>query len=271
MVKKKILFLVLLTLLIACLFLISGCFEKKECKASIDCPAKECKTAQCTQGKCVYNTVPNCCGNRKCESSVGENKCSCVTDCGNCSGKAEYTDPATNKVKETKYLSYTCTLRNDCVLDSERKTEQFFKEKVFTYFTIGITSSFEQPFDVTKSPMVIKFDLEDVDEKLVFPIKFTAIKVLDRQSKVLGETEDMDKELNKVGDSFEQELSLPYGTDVLEEEKYVTVRINYEYAILEKTGTDDEGEPIYAPSDTKRDSYEYQFSNKLIFVNSQAK
>lgn len=267
MVKKKILFLILLTI---SLFLISGCIEKRECETSSDCTTRRCKTVQCIESKCSYNIIPNCCGNIKCEPNAGENKCTCADDCGKCEGRETFEDKATGGEKETEYLSYMCDEYDNCVLDSERKAEQFFKEKSLSYFDLGITSSFEQPFDVLRSSFRVKVELEDADEDLVFPINFTGIKVLDRQKRILGE-KGVKKQLNKVGASFEEELGLLYGTDVLEEKKYVTIRINYEYSVLERIGRDEQGNPIYAPSSPERHSFDYNFVERLTFVNSRAK
>lgn len=265
MSKKKILFLILF---ITCLFFIAGCSEEKECDTSSDCPTKTCQTVRCSEGECEYNTLPNCCGNLKCDAAAGENECTCPKDCGECEGTETFKDASTGKERETEHLRYDCNEYDDCLLDSSRSQKQLFpKPKILTYFTLSITLDFEEPFDVLKSDFRVKFDLESVDEYLVFPVKLTGIKVLDKQRNLLGE-KDITQQLDEVEDSFEEDMDLLKGTDVLEEEKYVILRVNYEYSIRESTGErDEEGNKIYAPSDYQPKSFEYQLSEKITFVN----
>lgn len=269
MVKKKTLFLLLL---VTSLFLIGGCLEKKECETSYDCMKRECRTAQCIEGECAYNIIPNCCGNMNCEANVRENKCTCSKDCGECEGRETFKEKGTNREVETEYLSYMCK-HNECVLDVP-VSEIEFKEKDFTpkdihgHFTIGVSSSFEQPFDVFKSVFNVKVELQDADEKAVLPINFTRIVVKDKQY-TLGKKE-IDKKLNQIGDKFEEELNLLKGTDILEETKYVVLKIEYYYSVLEKTGTDEEGNPIYTATKPEWGSIEHSFGEKLAFVNPRA-
>ncbi len=82
--KNKKLVLGILALTIVGIIFISGCAEK-ECKTATDCANKTCFTVQCTDNKCVYSSVANCCGNEICE--VGETYPECAADCPNCDDK----------------------------------------------------------------------------------------------------------------------------------------------------------------------------------------
>lgn len=61
----------------------------KECKTDIDCLTKTCFTVQCTDKKCAYSLIANCCGNEICE--VGEAYPECVADCPDCDDVNECT------------------------------------------------------------------------------------------------------------------------------------------------------------------------------------
>lgn len=75
-------------LLLVVLILFGGCV-KKECEIDADCLTKTCFAVQCTNNKCVYSSITNCCGNDKCEP--GETYSNCVTDCPNCDDASKCT------------------------------------------------------------------------------------------------------------------------------------------------------------------------------------
>ena len=81
---KQKYYLILGVIAILSVVLISGCVQK-ECETDADCLAKSCFTAKCTDNKCVYSSISNCCGNELCE--VGEIYPECVADCSNCDDK----------------------------------------------------------------------------------------------------------------------------------------------------------------------------------------
>jgi len=76
--RKAVLLLLVLSLVFA--IGIDGC--GKECGIDSDCAEKECFIVQCSDGKCVYSIVDDCCGNEVCE--VGEEYPECAADCPDC-------------------------------------------------------------------------------------------------------------------------------------------------------------------------------------------
>ena len=85
MKKREIL---ILSVLIIGIIFISGC-AKKECETDADCLTKTCFTSQCTDNKCAYSSIADCCGNEICE--VGETYPECAADCPNCDDNNECT------------------------------------------------------------------------------------------------------------------------------------------------------------------------------------
>ena len=89
--KSKHLSLAILVLTIVGIIFISGCIQQveKECETGSDCPTKTCFTPQCTDNKCVYSSIDNCCGNGRCE--VGETYLECAADCPDCDDEDDCT------------------------------------------------------------------------------------------------------------------------------------------------------------------------------------
>ncbi len=105
---------VLLAVLVLAVFA-SGCVET-ECETSADCLTKTCFAAQCTDNKCVYSSITNCCGNEICE--VGENYTGCAADCPNCDDKNSCTvdeyDYHEQKCVNTPILDVVCCGNGVC-------------------------------------------------------------------------------------------------------------------------------------------------------------
>jgi hypothetical protein len=97
------------------LIFIIGCAEK-ECKTDSDCLTKDCFTVQCTDTKCVYSPISDCCGNEICE--VGEIYPECVVDCPNCDDKNDCTideyDYHEQKCVNTIIPNVICCGNNAC-------------------------------------------------------------------------------------------------------------------------------------------------------------
>jgi len=64
-------------------------YAGRECKTDSDCLTKNCFTVQCTDNKCVYSPIVDCCGNEICE--LGETYENCTRDCPNCDDDNECT------------------------------------------------------------------------------------------------------------------------------------------------------------------------------------
>ena len=73
--------LILTLFLVASVVLSSGC-TKNECKYNEDCSYKNCFSAHCDDGLCIYNALPTCCGDNVC--TQGEHHSNCAQDCPMC-------------------------------------------------------------------------------------------------------------------------------------------------------------------------------------------
>ncbi len=269
---KPIKYLFLLFIFTA--LLISGC---KECKLSSDCDSKipdkfssysdDCLDIKCTDNTCKFTPEPDCCGNKDCERDKGETECSCEKDCGKCSGKGEM--KIGSRTYDTEYLEYQCK-DNDCVLgidDSLIRNIDLTYDKEFSYFKIAIITSIDQPFNIDNSKFKVKIQLEDTDEDLVLPVTITSLKLIERDL-LIGEKE-LDGTLKNIGDYFTESIPVNEGSmQNVEEEKRVSLVIDYTYIIKEKTGRDSEGEPIYE-NKVKRDTYTKSYSSQIFFVNPE--
>ena len=264
----------IISLLIFVILLTSGC---KECKVNSDCDSKvresyssyseKCLDVECNvNNKCEIDIINNCCGNKRCEENVGENKCTCETDCGKCEGKGKV--KIGSREYDAKYIKYYCNETDDCVFGVEKsliRNIDLTDSRDLRYFKMGMTSSLDQPFNIDSSKFEVKIKIEDTDEDLVFPVTITSLKLTEGEF-LIGE-KIFNKELKYVGDYFIGEIPISADSmQEIEEEKRMTLVIDYVYIINERVGRNDEGDPIYEKK-TVRDSYEKRYSSKLFFVN----
>ena len=267
---KSIKYLFLLLIFIT--LLISGC---KECKINSDCDSKipdkfssysdNCLDIKCTDNTCKFTPESDCCGNKDCERDKGETECSCPKDCGKCEGKGEI--KIGSKTLDTEYLEYQCK-DNDCILgidESLIRGIDLTDEKEFSYFKIGIITSIDQPFNIDSSKFKVKIQLEDKDEDLVPPVTITSLKLIEGEL-LIGE-KGLDGKLEHIGDFFTDTIPINEGImQNVEEEKRVSLVIDYTYIIKEKTGYNSKGEPIYEDN-VRRDTYTKSYSSKLFLEN----
>jgi hypothetical protein len=264
--------LIIFSLIIFSLVFASGC---KECQISSDCDSKarelysgystSCLDVSCVDNKCEIDRITNCCGNRNCEENAGENKCACERDCGECEGKGEVKDGS--RTEDAEYLEYDCDDNDECRLmidDSLIKQISLTDEKELSYFTIEIKSSYDYPFNIDDSGFYVEIKLKDTDEDLVLPVSITNLKLVEREL-LIGEA-DVDETLSYVGDSSKMKVPVSYNMQEIEEEKRISLVIDYTYKRRERVGRNDEGEPIYE-NKVVRDSYEESYRSKIFFVD----
>ena len=91
MMKQKSKYIVagIIAVLVIIGIILASVFLFPECKINDDCLAKTCFTAQCTNNKCGYSPVTDCCGNDMCETDETYNNC--AADCPNCDDDNECT------------------------------------------------------------------------------------------------------------------------------------------------------------------------------------
>ncbi len=268
--KSKIIF----SLIIFSLLFVSGC---KECKVSSDCNSKardmysgystSCLDIECADNKCEISEISKCCGNKRCERDAGENECTCSTDCGECEGKGEV--QIGSRTYDAQYLEYGCSTDNECKLmidDSLINKVSLTDDKEFSYFTIEIKSSYDSPFNIDKSNFYVDIKLKDTDEDLVPPVSITNLKLIEREL-LIGET-DVDETLSYIGDSSPMKIPVTYSMQEIEEEKRVSLVIDYTYIIRQRIDRDSEGNPLYEDK-VVRDSYTKSYSSKMFFVDPE--
>lgn len=256
--KYKLKLIIPAIILVAAIFSLSGCGG--ECKKDSDCAAGSCFNVKCADKKCVKTAIPDCCGNKKCEE--GENKCSCEEDCEKCAGAPKVMSGS--REKDAKYLEYLCISR-ECVLSVGKesvKETRLIDEKELSFFTLETAVAFNQPFNIGKDSFRFRISLKDAKDDLVYPVKISSIKLLSGET-LLGET-FLTSQFDAVGDTIETEFPVAYQAAGLEEEKYVSFKLDYEYAKKVKEIT---AEGAVYTDKTVRDSYENRFKSKLFFLN----
>jgi hypothetical protein len=237
LLKKTSIIILLITIIIGTIIL-AGC-AKKECEKSSDCPTSKCFTGRCVEGSCTKVAKENCCGNRKCESDYGENRCECPEDCGGkCEGKIKYNVTTTTKTRtlETKYAQYVCNENKECVIGASQADINILKltntMDESGVFKAEILSTLNQPYNTATDGIEIRIRLTDLTLKPISGITFTSIQVLSGSS-LLGEKIIKNNVLS-VGDIFTESLKLSSSQKLVEEEKTFDIKIGYEYQIMEK-------------------------------------
>lgn len=232
-------FFLLSIILIALTIVLTACGEKvePECAVDNDCTAiGTCGVARCVEGMCQQTTKQNCCGNNICEEKAKENVCSCDEDCdfegtedGTCSGKVRIPNPyIQGQYNSVKNAVYYCE-NDECVAgipESEIQEEQlFFQTRGGVEFEVLTTIS--QPFIVGDGTFKIKVRLINLQYQARAPVTITGFKVL-AGSELMAE-KVFQKKLTAVGQTHEEILHLKPTLDAVEEERFVTVKINYEF------------------------------------------
>jgi len=244
---KKIFFLFLLIVL---LFSFNACKEK-ECEKNIDC-FKKGYTGICKENKCQFNPIPNFCGNGICEKD--ENKCTCSTDCGPCSGV----------VKGTKNLVQKC-INNECSQDvSATNPISYNKDINYGGDSFDANVLFNQPFNLKKDKLKLSLMLSSQNKKnkeeFIKNVEITA-KTTDGRTVVIAR-KDINKYLWISGSKIEEELILDFPSNKLEGElKNLVLTINYEY--ISKS---------YSKTTKKNGALKMTLSNiKFIYVSPNIK
>ena len=239
MMKKQKITIVLFLLVIVSVFLfLSACSsEEKEnkedtCKVDSDCATKTCQKATCSKEKtCKYTKKDNCCGNSKCEAT--ENSCSCKDDCKQaCEGQVQI-DEKNKKPVYAKFLEQKCDGEGkastcEVMIDEQFTTPQTVTtEKKLSDLKFGITTTYTKVIDPTKANIKVAIKITDDSPNLIFPVTIKSIKLLSGQL-LLGQ-KDVDEVLTAVGEETVQPIKISYKPSICEEEKKVSIKIDYEY------------------------------------------
>lgn len=258
--KKIAVALVLLIVIFSSSLLMIGC-SNKECDKSSDCPAQgKCFTPRCVDGMCKAIAKDDCCGNRKCESDAGENKCICPDDCGKCSGKVSYnvTTSRGYKTLEAKYAQYLCDESKQCVIAAAEADINVLKLTntidESSIFKAEILSTLNQPYNTATDSIELRVRLTDITDKPLSGIRFTSLQVLSGSS-LLGE-KMISRTLEEVGGSFTETLVLISSQKLVEEEQAIDIKLYYEYDML------DRGSQV-----TKRPSKTARLTTKIMIIS----
>ncbi|RMF06263.1 hypothetical protein D6764_02600 [Candidatus Woesearchaeota archaeon] len=292
MKKRGMLVFALFSILIIGLFL-AGCGGKEEpkqaaqqpapeCAVDSDCSAKAqgvCDEASCVSGTCIVNTKENCCGNGVCEEE-SENVCSCPSDCETgCEGHVEFKTPS-GAIQKSKYFNYGC-IGSQCGIKynpSEIKPHQAYHDLRQDNLVIGMTASYIQPFEINHGSVGIELQLKDYNAELVaLPVFISEVRVMEN-SLLLGRVKGADWTLDSIGDSISIEVPISYSMAMPEEQKTVTIQIDYQVMKLKKISVRDEngrqqydefGQPVYTYiNDTlKINTFIQTLAERIYFID----
>jgi len=231
--------ILLVLVLVISAFSIAGCGEEPECESSSDCTTgNPCIMGRCNEdGKCVKTIKPDCCGNAKCDEDVGENKCVCPKDCGECEGMVKYNVSSLRGLKEvdSKYARYLC-VNDQCKIGVDEEDISTFRLTgtidVRNRFEIETLTTINSPFDVTKEKVGVRLTLKDTDSSLVGGVTFTGIQVLSKNE--LMSEKSINQKLSNIGDSFTEELVLISSQTKVEQIKDIDIKYEYTYDYIQR-------------------------------------
>ncbi len=211
---------------IVLLILLAGCGG--ECKTAADCKGKLASAfaPACTDKKCVYNPIPNVCGNNACEKE--EDKGNCEVDCGTCKGQ----------VQGTKYLVYN-KVGDKCLEDVTASTIK----PIYTSADIPsggdkfkIDTIYGQPFNLKRDTFGVTITLteqgKDNRDEHIISAELTATTKDKRQ--ITLSRQEVDKYLWTTGSAVKEDIALDFPTAELEGElTNVILKVQYEYSYVQ--------------------------------------
>jgi hypothetical protein len=168
----------------------------------------------------MHKLIEGCtCGDKVCDEAVGENKCTCAKDCGECKG-------ALNELVESKCIDDIC-------VSSVKSTVNVLNQTVIravktSYFNIDLKITYLDPLNVEVTPVVATFRLDDISTS-ISNLKITGITVMDDKQVLLSEITFV-QPVSKIGFSFEKSLSLKgYQNIDTKKKKTLIMEVAYEY------------------------------------------
>jgi len=172
---------------------------------------------------CENNPIAGACGNFVCD--LDENKCSCATDCGPCSGDAG------------NYLSYFCQ-QNECRTRLKSgvvsQITPVTEDKDVGAIEFRNVYTYNKPFNVNMDKFKIDIELYGKNEN-IGGVTVTEVKVL--ESNIELGSADVGGNLNSIGSSVSKEVAISsIATD--EVEKSISLKIYVEYQYITTTGTE---------------------------------
>ena len=201
------------------------------CEVDTDCQ-KDHFTGRCTNNNCTYTPIPNECGNDACESSAGENSCTCPSDCGVCEGS----------VPDAPSLTLTCDSTNTCESDLATQELQTHTSAGLRGAgdTFTIISTYNNPFNVRRDTLDMTLYISQPNaansNHRITTIELAA-ETLDRQTVILA-SETINKPLFGTGrdNAITHALKFDFPTSDIED-TLRTIKMTINYAYTSTTGT----------------------------------
>jgi hypothetical protein len=260
--KIKYRWLLFLALLAFVVFL-NGCGEEPECKVADDCSQRSCNKVSCRESQCVYDPVPNCCGNQAkdaIENGKPGNKCTCPQDYGACEGKAFKT--VSNRKIDYDYIRYFCE-NSECILgvpSEDIRPVTLLREGSLDLFKFEVTLKYNDPFDTTKDFFDFTFTLKDDTDNLIYPVRLNKIILIDGE--VLYGERNLKLLLDGIGDSIVFKVPVSHILKNLEESRGLTYKIDFEYEQRVRSTRLPNGTYSYTKEAVRR-TYQDRFATKL--------
>jgi hypothetical protein len=217
------------------------------CESAGDCKVSgNCSVADCVNGQCQIQKKADCCGNGICEEASGENFCTCASDCpGSCEGPVDFILPGGTKQK-AKYFEYGCS-KTRCIIrydlteiDPREEYHELSKDNI----VMGLTVSYIVPYVIRQQKMGIELELKDFDkEKVRMPVQINEIRIMENNL-LLGRERNINYGLKNISKKFYTEIPIDYSMSLPEEQKSVSIEIDYQYTVQKKVQVKDEdGKP----------------------------
>jgi len=219
-------------LAIALMIVLAGC-KPKECTKDIECE-KEHFVGGCSENKCVYQPIANECGNGLCEENVGENSCTCESDCGECKGGTG------------KYLGKSCQ-KDICVFGIKKDVKivptSLFEDRKMGDVNLQINYKFNSPFNTLADKIVMDVELFNLREG-VSDVRITKVKALEKSSEFgsfesavdfpsVGSKGRVDLKINKFSSPEEEhDIDLAVWYEYMKNDE--TVKAQFTYSKLPK-------------------------------------
>jgi hypothetical protein len=198
--------------------------EDYACPSAAQCDDSNSGTADScgaeTNFFCEHTPIAGACGNFQCDGN--ENRCSCASDCGPCSGSAG------------QFMDLSC--QNNACVSAIRPGISVTPKSIFDDRSLGAIHlqnkfSYNIPFDTTKDFLNAQFTLYD-QQAGVSNVKIESIRALDG-ARELGFVA-VNRDLSSVGQSFD--VSVPItAVEKPESQHYVSLTVAYAYDLNGKT------------------------------------
>ncbi|HSU73033.1 MAG TPA: hypothetical protein VLJ21_04245 [Candidatus Binatia bacterium] len=189
-----------------------GCPSATECDDSNPGTADSCSVE--TNFFCEHAPIPGACGNFQCDGN--ENKCTCASDCGPCSGSAG------------QYMDLSCNTQI-CVSTIRQGTapvpKSLFDDRSIGPFHLQNRFSYSIPFDATKDRIKAEFTLYDMLAG-VSGVKIESIRALDGTTELGFIT--VNRGLDAVGQSITVEIPIT-SVEKPESQHFTSLTVAYAY------------------------------------------